>query len=50
MNWFVLTIGFAYVAGAIFSATKERWLWAALYFLWAIGDFIVVVLEVRGGR
>lgn len=47
VNWFVLGIGFAYLAGAAYSALAGRWLWALLYALWAIGDFVIVVLEVR---
>ena len=47
MNFFVLGIGIAYIVAAGYSALNGRRLWAMLYFLWGIGDFVVVVLEMK---
>lgn len=47
MNWFILSIGVAYLGGAVYSAAHGRWWWAALYALWGFGDFLVAFMEVK---
>lgn len=47
MNYFVLGIGIAYLVGAAYSALNGRWWWAVLYALWGVGDFVVVMLEMK---
>jgi hypothetical protein len=47
VNWFLFGIGVAYVGAALSSALRGRGLWAALFLLLAVADFILAILEAN---